>query len=262
MKPVASIRSVDDDLKRRPTMHILVIRHVEPEGSGAIGEALRSRSIEERLVRIDAGERVPERLDGARGLLVMGGPMGVYEADRFPHLREEMRLIERAVSDGAPVLGVCLGSQLVAAALGARVTRAAQREIGWREVRLLADAQVDTLFAGCPSSFTPLHWHGDVWGLPSGAVPLASSEQTPHQAFRFGVSTWGLLFHMEMRLPQVEAMAATFADDLARAGMRPEDVLGPAAARIAALEPIASRVFGAWADRIKDRGAAPVATAR
>ena len=102
----------------------------------------------------------------------------------------------------------------------------------------------------------PLHWHGDVFALPRGAAALASSEQTPHQAFRFGASTWGLLFHMEMGRPQVEAMAATFEQDLARAGLRAEDVVGPAAARIAALEPIASRVFGTWADRIEERGGA------
>jgi GMP synthase (glutamine-hydrolysing) len=207
--------------------------------------------VEERLVRVDRGELVPTSLAGARGLLVMGGPMGVYEADGFPHLRDEMRLVERAMADGVPVLGVCLGSQLVAAALGARVVRAPVREIGWREVRLRDAAQDDALWKGIPPRFTPLHWHGDVFDLPAGAVSLASSEATEHQAFRFGARTWGILFHLEMRAADVEAMVATFAADVAAAGIRREDVLGPAPARVGALAPLAARVFGGWAALVR-----------
>jgi GMP synthase (glutamine-hydrolysing) len=232
-------------------MHVLVIQHVEREGSAAIGEILRVRGIEERLVSVYRGDRVPAALDGARALLVMGGPMGVYEADRYPHLYDEMRLIERAVADGVPVLGVCLGSQLVAAALGARVTRAPKAEIGWREARLRDAAKTDPLWSDAPQSFTPLHWHGDVFELPAGAQSLASSEQTQHQAFRFGARTWGFLFHLEMRALDVDAMATTFASDLAPAGLTREGVVGPAAACTAALEPLATRVFGAWADLVR-----------
>jgi GMP synthase (glutamine-hydrolysing) len=176
--------------------------------------------------------------------------MGVYEADRFPYLKSEIRLIERALSEGVPVLGVCLGSQLVAAALGAAVTRATRSEIGWHEVRLRDAAQDDPLWAGSPMSFVPLHWHGDVFELPRGAIALASSEQTQHQAFRFGVKTWGLLFHMEMGLASVEAMATVFQADVAKAGLCRDDIVRPAEERIAALAPIARRVFGAWADQV------------
>jgi GMP synthase (glutamine-hydrolysing) len=228
---------------------VLVLQHVEGEGSAAIGEALRARGLEERVVRVDRGDRVPD-LDGARALLVMGGPMGVYEADRFPHLRDEIRLIARAVAAGIPVLGVCLGSQLVAAALGARVARAPAREIGWREVRLREAANADALLGGSPPTFVPLHWHGDVFDLPPGAIALASSDQTEHQAFRFGARTWGLLFHLEMGVPEVEGMATRFAADLAAAALDRDDVVGPAEARLAALAPIRSRVFGAWASLI------------
>jgi GMP synthase (glutamine-hydrolysing) len=228
---------------------VLVLQHVEGEGSAAIGEALRARGLEERTVRVDRGDRVPG-LDGARALLVMGGPMGVYEADRFPHLSGEIRLIERAVSDGIPVLGVCLGSQLVAAALGARVTRAPAREIGWREVRLREAATTDPLLGGSLSSFVPLHWHGDVFDLPKGAIALASSDQTEHQAFRFGAKTWGLLFHLEMGVAEVEAMATRFEADLAAEGLHRGDVVGAAAARVAALASVRSSVFGAWASLV------------
>jgi GMP synthase (glutamine-hydrolysing) len=229
----------------------LVLQHVRREGSGAIGACLRARGIEERIVRMDLGEAVPREVDDARGLLVMGGPMGVYDADRYPHLRDEMRLIERAVARGVPVLGVCLGSQLVAAALGARVERAAKREIGWLEVRLRDAAQGDALWKGSPYSFIPLHWHGDVFELPRGAESLASSLATEHQAFRFGESVWGVLFHIEMDRSQVEAMTVEFREDLDAAGLRREDVMGPADARLADVAPIAARAFGAWADRVR-----------
>jgi GMP synthase (glutamine-hydrolysing) len=181
--------------------------------------------------------------------------MGVYEADRHPHLHEEMRLVERAVAAGVPVLGVCLGSQLVAAALGAKVTRAPRREIGWREVRLREPALSDALFSDAPASFQPLHWHGDVFELPPGAVSLATSELTEHQAFRSGERTWGLLFHMEMRPAEVAAMASTFEADLTAEGMRRGDVVGPAEERTASLAPFAGRVFAAWASLIE--GAKP-----
>ncbi len=230
-----------------------MLRHAANEGSGAIGEALQARGIRQRLVGIDRGEPVPRDLDGASGLLVMGGPMGVYEADRYTHLRDEMKLIERAIARGIPVLGVCLGSQLVAATLGATVTRGARPEIGWREVRLCDEAAADPILAGLPSSLVPLHWHGDVFELPAGAVRLASSEQTPHQAFRSGADTWGLLFHLEMRLAEVRAMVQVFEGDLPRVGLRPADVLDAAPERTEALAPLAARVFGAWADRLLRR---------
>jgi GMP synthase (glutamine-hydrolysing) len=232
-------------------MQVLVVQHVAGEGSGAIGAALRERGIAERAVRLDRGESVPDALGAARALVLMGGPMGVYEADRFPHLRDEIRLIERAVSDGAPVLGVCLGSQLLAAALGARVVPGPRMEIGWREVRLRDRAQTDPLFTGCPQSFVPLHWHGDIFDLPGGAVLLASSEHTEHQAFRFGANAWGILFHLEMGTGEVAAMTDHFPDDLVRAAVPRAEVVGGAEERVRAVAPVANRVFGAWADLVR-----------
>jgi len=220
------------------------------EGSASIGDALRARGLAERVVRAHRGDAVPRALGdvGARALLVMGGPMGVYEADRYPHLADEIRLIQSALKEGAPILGVCLGSQLLAAALGARVAPGPSRELGWRDVELRDAAKTDALFGGCPPRFAPIHWHGDVFDLPQGAVALARSEQTEHQAFRAGERAWGILFHLEMRALEIEAMASAFAGDLAAAGMRADDILGDAPARVAAAAPIGARVFGAWAE--------------
>ncbi|MEA2064484.1 MAG: type 1 glutamine amidotransferase [Gemmatimonadota bacterium] len=177
----------------------LVIQHVESEDAGAFGRVLRERSIETRLVRIFAGDPVPEQAEQWSGLLVMGGPMNVQEASgRYPNLADEMELIRLAHREGMPVLGICLGAQLVAAALGARVYDGGVKEIGWHEVAFTRQASSDPLLKDFPERLTVLQWHGQTFDLPQGAtVHLASSPLYPNQAFRYGQTTWALQFHLE-----------------------------------------------------------------
>jgi GMP synthase (glutamine-hydrolysing) len=230
---------------------VIVVQHVEPEGPGLIADALASRGVRVRLVRADLGAPVPVSPGRAAGLVVMGGPMGVYEAHLHPHLRDELRLIETALRGGTPVLGVCLGSQLLAAALGARVAPSGSREIGWLDVDLLAAAAGDPLLGAAPPRFTPLHWHGDVFELPRGAVALARSALTPYQAFRHGDSAWGLLFHLEATAAQVTAMLHAFGDEVRAAGVSAEALAAAAPDRLAALAPIARQAFTAFAERAR-----------
>jgi GMP synthase (glutamine-hydrolysing) len=202
-------------------------------------------------VGVEDPGRVPRELGDAGALVVMGGPMGVYEVDRHPHLADEIHLIRRAIAADVPVLGVCLGSQLIAAALGAEVRPSGRQEIGWLPVTLREGATTDPLFAGAPSTFAPLHWHGDVFALPPGATPLASSAMTEHQAFRAGARTWGLLFHLEADAAKVAAMAAAFGDDLAAAGIDAAAVVAASPAASAAIEALATTVFGRFAAMIQ-----------
>src|SRR5260221_3932023 len=132
---------------------VRVLQHVAPEGPGLIGDALAARGIGVAVTRADLGEPVPVDLDGAVGLLVMGGPMGVYEADRYPYLAAEQRLIERALRADVPALGICLGSQLLAATLGARVGPGPRKEIGLLPVTRRAATDDDPLLGGAPSAF-------------------------------------------------------------------------------------------------------------
>ena len=174
--------------------NIFVFQHVDCEGPGAFGGSAAALEIR------DPSRRLPSRdeIAASSGLIVLGGPMGVYETERYPWMTEEIDRVACAVRAGKPVLGVCLGSQILAAALGARVYPHARKEIGWDDIELLAGARDDPLLTGLPSTVKAFHWHGDTFDLPAGAVHLASSRTCRNQAFRFGPNAWGLQCHLEI----------------------------------------------------------------
>ncbi|HYL60938.1 MAG TPA: type 1 glutamine amidotransferase, partial [Candidatus Acidoferrales bacterium] len=150
------------------------------------------------------------------------------------------------------VLGVCLGAQIVAAALGAKVERnPAGKEIGWHPIRFDDAARQDRLMRGLPESLTPFHWHGDIFELPSGAVPLAHSEKTPCQAFRYGRSAYALQFHFEVTSEGVRAMATAFARDLEREKISADAMTAQSDEFMPALERTADTVFSRWASPIQ-----------
>lgn len=224
--------------------HVVVVEHHPVETPGRLGKALARAGVQIDRVRTHAGEVVPRTLE-ADGLVVLGGPMGVYEADRHPHIADEIALVRGAVAAGRPVLGVCLGAQILAAALGAEVRPGRSKEIGWIGVRLAPDAAADPLWEGVETVFTPLQWHGDVFDLPAGAVRLADSDLTAVQAFRHG-RAWGLLFHVEVTEAIVAGMVGAFADEARAAGADPKRILTEAPARLANLDTIAETVVGRW----------------
>ncbi|MFC1613844.1 type 1 glutamine amidotransferase [Gemmatimonadota bacterium] len=176
---------------------LLIVQHLEREHAGVFTEVLERRSIPCRMARIYKGDRVPDSPKEFSGMLILGGVMNVDQADRYPYLGDEMRLIRLAHDTGVPVLGICLGSQLMAAALDSPVYDGGVREIGWYEVELTAQAEKDPLFLDFPERFNVLQWHGQTFDLPAGAVRLASSRAYPNQAFRCGQTSWGLQFHLE-----------------------------------------------------------------
>ena len=173
--------------------------------------------------------------------------MGVYEHAKYPFLRDEMRLIESALKMERPVLGICLGSQLLAATLGAEVKNGERKELGWHAVTLTDAAVHDPLFAAVRTEFWPFHWHGDIFSLPPQALSLASSHQTRHQAFRYGKNAYGLLFHLEVTEEQIAQMLADFADELLEAGGSAAEITKQTSRHLPAVRKIASGVFGRWA---------------
>lgn len=183
---------------------VFVLQHVPHESLGTIAPWLDLAGLDYRCVEL-FGE-VPGCLDleEAAGLVVMGGPMNVNEVDCYPFLATEIDWIAQAVARDLPVLGVCLGAQLLAKALGARVYANPIKEIGWYEITLAPEAADDLLFGDCPSPQVVFQWHGDTFELPFRAVALASGESCPNQAFRFGRSAYGLQFHVEMTAEMID----------------------------------------------------------
>jgi GMP synthase (glutamine-hydrolysing) len=206
---------------------------------------LAQRGIHASMVGADA-PLPTDAAETADGILVLGGPMGVYDVDRHPRLRDEMALLTAALAKDTPVLGICLGSQLLAAALGAKVYPGPQKEIGWYEVTPQAAAHDDPLFEAITAPFMALHWHGDVFDLPAGARRLASSALTAHQAFAYGRRAWGLLFHLEAGPVEVEAMARAFPEELATAGVSVEKLFAETKVFAEGTALLGQKVFGEW----------------
>jgi GMP synthase (glutamine-hydrolysing) len=184
-------------LDERPTL--LAIQHVPWEGPHRILDACHDLHV--RTVKPLAGHPLPGH-DEVAGAVVMGGPMNVAEVERFPALAAEREWLAEAVARAMPVLGICLGAQLLARALGAEVRPGGSAEIGFAPVEITNPG--DPVLGGLAPSSEVLHWHGDVFDLPDGAEHLASSERTACQAFRAG-NAWGVLFHPEADYALVEA---------------------------------------------------------
>jgi GMP synthase (glutamine-hydrolysing) len=215
---------------------MIVVQHEPQEGPGSLLPLLPPDA---QVVRAWQ-DPIPTE---ARALLSLGG--GMSANDDLPFLRDELRLMRDCISRGAPVLGICLGSQLLSRALGGTVARAARPEIGFYRVRLSADASSDPLFSGAPSSFVAFHWHSDAFTLPPGATPLASSTLTPLQAFRHG-RAWGVQFHPEMNAELLRSFIATGSGDLSTAGVDPDSLLSAAPRELPRLADLAAQVFHRW----------------
>ncbi|NQU39710.1 MAG: gamma-glutamyl-gamma-aminobutyrate hydrolase family protein [Lentisphaerae bacterium] len=180
------------------------IQHVPFEGLGSMAPWLEGAGYAVTRTRLFAGESLPA-LDGIDLLIVMGGPMGVNEEGAYPWLIEEKRFVGEAIRTGVPVLGVCLGAQLMASALGARVYPNAVKEIGWFPVEGVPTGGDANAFA-FPSSTEVFHWHGETFDLPEGAVHLAGNAACRNQAFQMGRSAIGLQFHLETTLASAQAI--------------------------------------------------------
>ncbi len=182
----------------------VVLQHVEWEGPGIIACEAKSRGLDLEVRRLDLEDEISEA-DHVDGFVVMGGPFGAYEEDRYSFLAKECRVLAAAVRRGTPVLGVCLGAQLLAKALGGRVFPGYGAEIGFDSIHLTQAGLEDSLFAACGNVLPAFHWHGDTFTLPEGAALLASSQMYTQQAFRFGSRAYGLQFHVE---PDTQTWAA------------------------------------------------------
>ena len=231
---------------------LLVLQHIACEPPAAFEDELRSRGLDVVRVELDEGDALPDWRDFP-AIVVMGGPMGAYDEAEHDWLAPEKRLLRDAVEGGVPVWGVCLGAQLLASALGARVYRGELPEVGVLPVELTAEAADDPVFAAAPASFPALQWHGDTFDLPEGATLLARSAAYPNQAFRVGAS-YGLQFHIEVPLSlatdwgEVPAYAHSLESTLGPGAL--DDLLAAVAEQENVTVPLARALFGRWLEQV------------
>ena len=192
-------------------LRIHYLQHVPNEGLGSIEDWALSSGHSLTSTLVFKNQSVP-KLNEFDWLIIMGGPMGANDEDRFPWLAEEKDLIRQAIDSRKTVLGICLGSQLVSAALGARVYTNTEKEIGWFDIKLTAPAQSGKLFSGYSDTMKVFHWHGDTFDLPEGAVLLASSAATKNQAYVYKEKVLALQFHLET--DSLEEMIGSGVDEM------------------------------------------------
>jgi GMP synthase-like glutamine amidotransferase len=229
----------------------VIIQHASSEGPYAIADALSAAGVTTEVRHVSLGERLPADARDLSGLVVMGGAMSATSDEGFSTRSAELSLIASALEASVPILGICLGAQLLAAAAGGVVFRGEQGpEIGWGEISLGAEAVGDPLLAELPSTMRVLHWHGDTFTLPPSAVHLASSEVYVNQAFRVGSSAWGLQFHLEVDAPAVAAFLAAFGDEADQAGVPAASIASGAQEALRALGPICRAVTSRFASLV------------
>ncbi|OPX98669.1 MAG: GMP synthase (glutamine-hydrolyzing) [Syntrophorhabdus sp. PtaB.Bin006] len=187
---------------------VLVVKHVSNEGPGLIRTFFESQGWPVELVDMSSGGRLPDSLEGIGAVIMLGGPMNVYEEDTYPFLQGEDRFIGDLIRQEIPFMGICLGAQLLAKACKAKVFRANSEEIGWHEVNLTKEGARDLLFHGLPQCLKVFQWHEDTFEVPEGAVLLAHASSCTNQAFRVGRNAYGLQFHIEVTPDMVSAWMA------------------------------------------------------
>jgi GMP synthase (glutamine-hydrolysing) len=187
-------------------MTILILKNMPSEGPGTIEDFLRERGIQYKIV--DCHKETIPTDDDFEALVMLGGPMSVNEEDAYPFLRNEISLARESIDKGKKVFGVCLGAQIMARALGAKVYRGPQPEIGWYDIELteegISDQRIERLAmhpkdGDLQRKFEVFHWHGETFDLPVGAIRMASSDMYPNQAFRYGDKAYAFQFHIEVK---------------------------------------------------------------
>jgi GMP synthase (glutamine-hydrolysing) len=173
--------------------------------------------------------------------------MSAYETEKYPFLKDEMRLVREAVREDKAVYGMCLGAQLIAAALGAKVYANGEREIGFYDIELLETAAADPLWKDTAPRLAPMSWHGDTFDLPEGAVRLASSARTPNQMFRAGRALYGFQFHLEVDGPLLSEMVESSRPGLAAGGVDADEFLHASREKLPQVSATAATVYARWA---------------
>jgi len=192
---------------------ILFIKHIEIEGPDMLESFFRQRNFETRIIELQNNDPLPKDFNNIEAVISLGGPMNVYEEGKYPFLKGENRFVKEILSKEIPFVGICLGSQILAKACGAKIKKSPEREIGFYPVEIKQEGLADKLFEGVDEVLDVFHWHEDMSELPSEAIWLASSKGCPHQAFKIGPCAYGLQFHIEVTWPTIEKWTEAYFDN-------------------------------------------------
>ncbi len=195
-------------------MTVTIIKHIDIEGPGTIGGFLEENDISYNVIDVFNEEPLPNSISDVSSVIVLGGPMNVYEEDIYPFLKQEDEFLKEVIEKELPTLGFCLGAQLIAKAKGALVKKNPQKEIGWFQVSLTEGGSSDPLFQGFQEEFDVFQWHGDTFDIPDGALKLAESDLCPNQAYRIGNNIYGLQFHVEVTDEMIYQWIDAYKDEI------------------------------------------------
>ena len=234
---------------------ILVFQHVAYEPLGTLDPLLREAGFRIRYVNFGRDALQCPSLERYAAVVVLGGPMNADQIDDYPNLRTEVDILGKAVNRDMPVLGICLGAQLLAKALGGTVTQCPSREIGWHDVELTAEGMRDPVLAAFADRQRVFQWHEDGIGLADGCTHLAQSEACPVQAFRYGEQAYGLQFHLEVDRGLIERWLTVPANqpmlEAERDRVRPELIREQVLSHVDELGALSRETFGRWIDRFE-----------
>ncbi len=196
-------------------MKFLFIKHIDIEGPGTMGSYLEENNFKYDTVELYNNDTLPDNPSQYNAIVVLGGPMNVYEEEKYPFLKAEDELIKKTLNENIPMLGLCLGGQLISKACGAKVKKTETKEIGWFKTCLTESGQNDPLFTGLLAEIEVFQWHGDTFDVPENSIHLASSELCRNQAFRYNENVYALQFHLEVTREMISDWLTAYSGEVA-----------------------------------------------